>query len=83
VITLNAAVAQSFARGVDEGLAAIDALDRDGALEGYQPFHAARADLLRRAGQTDEARLCYNRAIMLTENATERRFLEARRHELG
>ena len=83
VIKLNAAVAQSFARGVDEGLAAIDALVQDNELEDYQPFHAARADLFRRAGQTDAARDCYTRAITLTENAIERRFLEARLHELS
>lgn len=83
VIKLNAAVAQSFAPGVGEGLAAIEALAQDGALEGYQPFHAARADLLRRAGQTEAAKECYARAITLTENAIERRFLEARLHGLG
>ena len=83
VIKLNAAVARSFARGVEEGLAALEALDREGALEDYQPFHAARADLLRRAGQTNAARLSYSRAITLTENVTERRFLQARRQQLG
>jgi RNA polymerase sigma-70 factor (ECF subfamily) len=78
VIALNAAVAQSFAHGVDGAIAAIERLDRDGALTGYQPFHAARADLLRRAGRADEARDCYVRAIALTDNPTERQFLETR-----
>ena len=44
-----------------------------------QPFHAARADLLARAGRAAEARAAYDRAIELTTNATERAFLEARR----
>jgi RNA polymerase sigma-70 factor (ECF subfamily) len=78
VIELNAAVAQSFAQGVDEAIAAVERLDRDGALDSYQPFHAARADLLRRAGRADEARECYVRAIALTDNPTERQFLETR-----
>ena len=78
VIELNAAVAQSFAHGVDEAIATIERLDRDGALTGYQPFHAAHADLLRRAGRADEARDCYVRAIALTDNPTERQFLETR-----
>ncbi len=82
VVELNAAVAQSFAHGVDEGLATIEGLGRDGALDGYQPFHAARADLLRRAGRAEEARECYLRAIALTDNPTEQRFLETRLREM-
>ena len=49
------------------------------AVEAYQPFHAARADLLARAGRVDDARLAYERAIELTTNATEREFLVGRR----
>jgi RNA polymerase sigma-70 factor (ECF subfamily) len=83
VIELNAAVAQSFAHGVEEGIATIERLDRDGALDGYQPFHAARADLLRRAGRAAEARACYLRAIALTDNRTEQQFLETRLREVS
>ena len=43
VVELNAIVARSFAKGVDDGLAALDELAAHGGLERYQPFHAARA----------------------------------------
>ena len=83
VVELNAAVAQSFAHGVDAGLAEVEALARDGALDDYQPFHAARADLFRRAGYTKEAKACYLRALALTDNPTEAQFLEGRLRALG
>jgi RNA polymerase sigma-70 factor (ECF subfamily) len=83
VVELNAAVAQSFAHGVDAGLAEVEALARDGALDDYQPFHAARADLFRRAGYTKEAKACYLRALGLTDNPTEAQFLEGRLRALG
>jgi RNA polymerase sigma-70 factor (ECF subfamily) len=51
------------------------------ALADYQPFHAARADLLTRAGEHDQAITAYDRAIELTTNPTERDFLEARRQD--
>ena len=78
VVELNAAVAQSFAHGVDAGLAALEKLECSEALDGYQPFHAARADLLRRAGRAEEAKACYLRALALTDNPTEAQFLEGR-----
>lgn len=56
-------------------LAAIDA----SAVEGYQPFHAVRADLLARAGHPDDARVAYGRALELTTNPVEARFLTERR----
>ena len=52
-------------------------------LAGYQPYHAARADLLARAGQRDAAGSAYDRAIELSVNPAERRFLEDRRHALA
>ncbi len=82
VVALNGAVAVSFADGVDAGLAALTDLERQGALERYQPFHAARADLLRRAGRGQDAAGAYRQALMLTTNVAERRFLEARLQEL-
>jgi RNA polymerase sigma-70 factor (ECF subfamily) len=82
VIRLNAAVALSWAEGVEAGLAALDELERQGGLERYQPLHAARADLLRRAGRSEEAAEAYRRALELTSNATEQRFLEKRLSEL-
>jgi RNA polymerase sigma-70 factor (ECF subfamily) len=78
VIALNRAVAIGELCGAAAGLYALDSLDVM-LLAGYQPYHAARADLLRRAGQRDEAVTAYNRAIELTANPTERRFLERER----
>jgi RNA polymerase sigma-70 factor (ECF subfamily) len=74
VVELNRAVAVAEARGPDEALAMVDRLD----LEGYHYFHAARADLLRRLGRTDEARAAYRRALDLANAEPERRFLEGR-----
>ncbi len=82
VIALNMAVALSFAEGVNAGLAALTDLDEQGVLERYQPFHAARADLLRRAGRLADAANAYRQALMLTRNAAEQRFLETRLQEL-
>ncbi|MCU1484089.1 MAG: polymerase subunit sigma-24, partial [Actinomycetia bacterium] len=82
VVALNRAVAVAELSGVDAGLAALESLDA-AALDEYQPFHAARADLLARLGRGDEARAAYDRALELTTNATERRFLEGRRAALA
>ena len=78
VVELNAAVALAMASSIDRGLAWIDQLDATGALENYHLLHAARADLLRRAGRSDEAALSYAKAIALTCNDSERRYLESR-----
>ncbi len=51
---------------------------REGALEGYQLAHAARADFCRRLGRNQEARDAYQRAIKLTAQGPARRFLERR-----
>jgi RNA polymerase sigma-70 factor (ECF subfamily) len=74
VAALNRAIAISELHGLAEGLAALDALDAD-RLADYQPYHATRADLLARSGRTNEAIDAYNRAIELTTNPTEHRFL--------
>ena len=66
------------AAGAPAGLAELDAQDNE-RLESYQPFHAARADLLARAGRRDEALDAYDRAIELTTNPAERTFLEQQR----
>ena len=78
VIKLNAAVALSFAHGANAGLAALGELEAHGDLEHYQPYHAARADLFRRAGRKEDSATAYRRAIGITENAAERRYLEQR-----
>jgi RNA polymerase sigma-70 factor (ECF subfamily) len=78
VIALNRAVAIGEMRGAAAGLDALDSLDVT-LLEDYQPYHAARADLLARAGRRDATVAAYDRAIELTANPTERRFLERQR----
>jgi RNA polymerase sigma factor (sigma-70 family) len=83
VVALNRAVAVGFARGADAGLAALDALTAEPQLAGYGYLPAARADFLRRLGRVDEARDAYQEALLLTENAVERRFLAGRVAEVG
>jgi RNA polymerase sigma-70 factor (ECF subfamily) len=82
VVALNRAVAVAELDGPDAGLAALGALDGE-RLADYQPFHAARADLLARAGRPVEALEAYDRAIALTTNLSEARFLAARRAEVS
>lgn len=76
VVELNAAVAHALAHDVAEGLRRVLALE--GELAGYSPFHAARADLLRRLGRLDEAAEAYRRAAELAGTEPERRFLSRR-----
>jgi RNA polymerase sigma-70 factor (ECF subfamily) len=64
-------------------LRALAELEEQQVLDRYQPFHAAKADLLRRSGRREEAAPAYRRAVELTENAAERRFLERRLAELA
>jgi len=78
VVALNRAVAVAEVDGAARGLAEVDALD----LGSYHLFHSTRADLLARLGRTREARDAYDRAIDLTANAAEVRFLRDRRHQL-
>ncbi len=72
VVELNLAVAVAEARGPEEALALVEALD----LDGYRYFHSTRAALLCRLGLDDEARAAYERALELTADGPERRFLE-------
>lgn len=78
VVALNKAVAVAMARGPIYGLALIDGLGADGQLQEYHLFHAARADLLRRAGWLEEAIASYQTALRLTANGTERAYLQRR-----
>ncbi len=82
VVALNRAVAVAMAEGPRAGLALIDALAATNELDGYHLLHAARADLLRRAGASDEAAKSYQRALALVTNDSERRFLERRLREV-
>ncbi len=81
VVTVNRAVAVGFADGPRAGLAILDAVAGDERLARYQPLHAARAELLVRAGEPADA--AYAQAISLTSNEGERRALEARRRAAG
>ena len=68
--------------GPEPALALIDALAADGRLDEYYLLHAARADLLRRKGANAEAAQSYEKAIELTANDSERRFLRGRLAEV-
>jgi RNA polymerase sigma-70 factor (ECF subfamily) len=83
VIALNRAVALAMTQGPAAGLAAVEALEHGGELEGYPYLHSTRADFLRRLGRASEARVHYRRALELTENERERAFLRARMAEAG
>ena len=83
VVELNAAVAVAMADGADAGLEALDRLRLDEALAHYHLYHAARADLLRRAGRFAEAAASYHEALTLCQNRIERRFLQRRLAELA
>jgi RNA polymerase sigma-70 factor (ECF subfamily) len=61
----------------------VDAILERGELTNYRFAHAAHADLCRRLGRQAEARQAYRRALALTRQAPERRFLERRLAELG
>jgi RNA polymerase sigma-70 factor (ECF subfamily) len=82
VIELNRAVAVAMRDGPAAGLALIDAILARDDLSDYHLAHAARADLCRRLGRTVEARESYRRALELTQQEPERRFLEARLSQL-
>lgn len=82
VVELNRAVAVAFHNGLESGLVIIDELLRRGELDDYHLIHAARADLLRRLGRVDDARQAYNRALGLTQQGPEHRFLRRRISEL-
>ena len=82
VIELNRAAAIAMRDGPAVGLGLIDAILARGDLAEYHLAHSARADLCRRLRRTTEARLSYQRAIALTRQEPERRFLERRLAEL-
>jgi RNA polymerase sigma-70 factor (ECF subfamily) len=82
VVELNRAVAVAMRDGPQAGLALVDLLLERGDLADYRLAHAARADLCRRLGKTAEARASYERALELTRQTPERRFIERRIAEL-
>jgi RNA polymerase sigma-70 factor, ECF subfamily len=82
VIELNRAAAVAMAEGPERGLELMDDPALADPLADYQPFWSARADLLRRVGRSEEAAEAYSRALELSANPVERRFLERRLREL-
>ena len=82
VVELNRAVAVAMRDGPLAGLALIDAILARGDLADYHLAHSARAELCRRSGRTAEARTSYERALGLTKQEPEQRFLERRLREL-
>jgi RNA polymerase sigma-70 factor, ECF subfamily len=82
VVELNRAVAVAMRDGPLAGLELIDAILARGDLADYHLAHSARADLCRRLGRMAEARASYERALRLTRQGPERRFLERRLDEL-
>jgi RNA polymerase sigma-70 factor (ECF subfamily) len=82
VVRLNRAAAVAMRDGPAAGLALIDDLLGRGELADYAPAHSARAELCRRLGRTTEAIGAYERALELTRQEPQRRFLERRLRSL-
>src|SRR5262245_439710 len=83
IIELNRAVAVAMRDGPAAGLVLIDAILARGELADYHLAHAARADLCRRLGQTDDARQAYELALQHVRQEPERRFLQRRLDNLA
>ncbi|WP_420799886.1 RNA polymerase sigma factor [Nitrospira moscoviensis] len=83
IVELNRAVAVAMRDGPAAGLELIDRILAGGELADYHLLHSARADLCRRLGRNSEARSSYERALTLTKQEPERRFLERRLRELA
>src|SRR5262249_6135545 len=83
VVELNRAVAIAMRDGPAAGLRLVDAILDRGDLRDYRLAHAARGELCRRLGRTADARASFERALGLTRQEPERRFLEKRISELS
>jgi RNA polymerase sigma-70 factor (ECF subfamily) len=83
VVELNRAVAMAMRDGPERGLPLIDAILARGELTDYHLAHSARAELCRRLGRSADARASFERALDLTKQEPERRFLQKRLRELG
>ena len=83
VVELNRAVAVSMRDGPDAGLAIVNELLTRGDLDGYGLAYATQADLYRRLGRYEEAAPAYARALELSTQTAERRFLEGRLREVS
>jgi RNA polymerase sigma-70 factor (ECF subfamily) len=82
VVELNRAVAMAMRDGPETGLALIEGILERGELTLYHLAHAARADMYRRLGRSEQAAACYRTALELVSQEPERRFLESRLDEL-
>jgi RNA polymerase sigma-70 factor (ECF subfamily) len=83
VVELNRAVAIAMRDGPEAGLAVIDAVFAHRELANYHLAHSARADMCRRLGRTAEARSSYEKALALTQQEPERKFLQERLRQLN
>lgn len=83
VVALNRAVALAMHEGEEAGLMEVERLLASGELDAYHLLHAARADLLRRLGRTDQAIAAYRQALALAQQGVDRQFLQKRLEELG
>jgi RNA polymerase sigma-70 factor (ECF subfamily) len=83
VVELNRAVAVAMQDGPKAGIDIIDDIMKRGDLAEYHLAHSARAELLRRLGRKGEARTSYEKALTLSKQGPEQRFLEKRLKELG
>ncbi|MFI7865092.1 RNA polymerase sigma factor [Ectopseudomonas khazarica] len=83
VVALNRAVALAMHEGEEVGLMEVERLLASGELDGYHLLHAARADLLRRLGRTDQAIAAYRQALALAQQGADRQFLQKRLEALG
>jgi len=81
IVALNRAIAVAELDGPEVALAAVDRLEPK--LAGYHAYHAARADLLRRLGRSQQSRDAYDKAIELAGNTAESAYLTRRRDQLG
>lgn len=82
VVTINRAAAIAETDGAPAGLALLDSIAQSAGIEDYQPYWAARAELLGRAGDTAGALLAYDRAIGLATDAAVRTYLMRQRARL-
>jgi RNA polymerase sigma-70 factor (ECF subfamily) len=80
VVEVNRAVAVAMAHGAQTGLQLLLRLDDEA--DGYYPYHAARADLLRRTNQREAAADAYQRALDLCGNSAQRAYLQRRLDEM-
>ena len=83
VVLINRALAVSHVHGVAAALEDMHGLDDDPRIAGYQPYWAARAHLLAKAGRSDEAEQAYARAVALESDPAVREFLQAERSRLA